>query len=94
MGKDINLSDIDPLLVLVNDPVDFLKDKIAYSLPREVIRRTQKEWYSKGFEVAVRTGGRCGKKPKIVEVKDKSMGWLKVIIIDKLPPHSNEGGEA
>lgn len=50
----LNISQIDPLLELVDDPIAFIKAKY-YATEDNRILRARKEAYSQGFETALKT---------------------------------------
>lgn len=52
--KTIELTQIDPLLELIDDPISFIRSKY-YATENDRVLRARKEAYSHGFETALKT---------------------------------------
>jgi len=51
--NNVNITEIDPLLELVDDPVTLIKSKY-YATDSQKVLRARKEAYSQGFETAMK----------------------------------------
>lgn len=54
MSTLIDITEIDPLLELVDEPIAFIKSRY-YATESAKVLRARKESYSQGFEVAIKT---------------------------------------